>query len=312
LIKHHLIKTDFGCRCTICRWQWRSIPTSQCPGVPRFARWSDLPTYLKTLDQLSKVGLKPRDKGDPSACLQPKEGKSPRYWLYDQRQAVPLHKRTSVVGESIQQQRAIAAKARQLWEKGDIYTELHRGVVIEAVPQVLEKFIRFKARAKLRGIPGKFSAADIEANVNLPTHLEAVAQAKRFIDQILDTGIPNNIPARKNLHAYLEKWGGCFIRLDESGAGFYLRVSCEPEEKEEQKQEEISIPTFISMDGEWWEVLGVKPDATQVEVKKAYRRLAGLFHPDINKSEEAHDRTVALNRAYEKYRELVRTVAQKT
>lgn len=308
MIKHHLIKTDFGCRCTICHWKWRSIPTSSCPGVRRFARWNDIPTYLKTIDQLSKVGLKPRDKGDPTACLQPREGKPPHYWLYDQRQAVSLHKRIPVVGEGTQQQRRIAAEARRLWEKGEIYTQLHRGVVIEAIPQVLDKFIRFKARAKVKGIPGKFSAADIEANVNLPTHIEAIEHAKRFIEQLLDCGIPNHIPARKNLHAYLEAWGGCFIRLDESGAGFYLRVTCEPEP---QKKEEIPTLSFIPIDGEWWEVLGVKPEATPAEVKKAYRRLAGMFHPDINKSEEAHDRTVALNRAYETYRELLRTVAPK-
>jgi hypothetical protein len=222
-----------------------------------------------------------------------------------------LHKRISVFGESIQQQRVIAAEARRLWEKGEIYTERHRDVVIEAIPQVLEKFIRFKARAKVRGIPGKFSAADIEANVSLPTHIEAIEHVKKFIEQILDSGIPDNIPARKNLHAYLEAWGGCFIRLNELGAGFYIRVTCEQEEKPEPKQEQIPTPSFIPIDGEWWEVLGVKPDATQAQVKQAYRRLAGLFHPDINKSEEAHDTTVALNRAYEQYRELLRTVAQK-
>jgi DnaJ-class molecular chaperone len=28
-----------------------------------------------------------------------------------------------------------------------------------------------------------------------------------------------------------------------------------------------------------------------------------MFHPDINKSEGAHDRAVAINRAYEQYQE---------
>jgi hypothetical protein len=308
LIRHYLIQTDFGYRCKICYWKWRSIPTSACPGVRRFARWGDLPTYLKTIQQLSKVGLKPRDKGDPAACLQPREGKPPHYWLYDQRQAIPLHRRTSAFGESIQLQRAIAAQARQLWEQGEIYRELYRGVVIEAIPQSLEKFIRFKARAKVSGIPGRFRAADIEANLGLPTHIEAVEQAKKFLEQILDGGIPNHIPDRKNLHAYLEAWGGCFIRIDESGAGFYIRVTAEQEEKQPA---EILTPSILPLDGEWWEILGVKPDATQADVKKAYRRLAGMFHPDVNNSEEAHERTVALNRAYEQYRELLRTVAPK-
>lgn len=302
--KHYLITTDIGFRCTICRWQWRSIPTTSCPGVPRFARWADLPVYLKTIQQLSKAGLKPIDKGDPAACLQPKEGKPPRYWLYDQRQAVPLHRRISTFGEPIQLQRAIAAKARRLWEKGEIYTELHRGVVIEAIPQPLDRFIRFKARAKVRDIPGKFGAADIEANLGLPTHIEAVEHVKRFLDRILDSGIPDTTPYRKGLHTYLQEWGGCFVRLDASGAGFYIRVTYEQEEPEE---EEILTPSGLPMEGEWWEVLGVKSDASLAEVKKAYRRLAGMFHPDVNKSEEAHERTVALNRAYERYRELSRT-----
>ncbi len=309
MIRHYLIQTEFGYRCTTCHWKWRSIPTSSCPGVRRFARWSDLPTYLKTIQQLSKAGLKPRDKGDPAACLQPREGKPPHYWLYDQRQAIPLHRRVSAFGgESIQLQRAIAAQARQLWEKGEIYRELYRGVVVEAIPQILEKFIRFKARAKVSGIPGKFRTADVEANLGLPTHIEAVEQAKKFLDQILDFGIPNQIADRKNLHAYLEAWGGCFIRIDESAAGFYIRVTCE---QEEQAPEEVLTPSVLPIEGEWWEILGVKPDATQTDVKKAYRRLAGMFHPDVNKSEEAHERTVALNRAYEQYRELLRTVANK-
>lgn len=304
MIKHQLIETDYGVRCKICRWQWRSLPASSCPGVPRFARWGDLPAYLKTIQQLSKAGLKPIDKGDPAACVQPKEGKPPYYWLYDQRQAVPLHKRVSAFGETTPVQRAIAAEARRLWEKGEIYAEVHRDVAIEAIPQVVERFIRFKARAKVRGIPGKFSAVDIEANLSLLTHIEAIEHARKFVDRILDSGIPDVTPTRSNLHAYLQEWGGCFIRLEGSEAGFYVRVTCE---KEEQKQEEIPTSGFFPLEGEWWEVLGVKPDASQAEVKQAYRRLAGVFHPDINKSEEAHDRTVALNRAYEKYQELSRT-----
>ncbi|MEW6498725.1 MAG: DnaJ domain-containing protein [Cyanobacteriota bacterium] len=236
--------------------------------------------------------------------MQPREDKPPQYWLYDQRQAVPLHRRTSAFGKTIQQQRALAAEARRLWEQGEFYTEHHQGVVIEAIPQVLEKFIRFKARAKASNLPGKFRVVDIEANLSLPTHIEAVEHIKKFLDRILDSGIPDITPYRNNLHAYLQEWGGCFLRMDASGAGFYIRVSVE---QEEQEPEEILTPSILPLEGEWWQILGVKPDTSQAEVKKAYRRLAGMFHPDVNKSEEAHERTVAINRAYEKYQELSRT-----
>jgi hypothetical protein len=59
------------------------------------------------------------------------------------------------------------------------------------------------------------------------------------------------------------------------------------------------------LSGEWWEVLGVKPNATTVEVKQAYRRLVRKYHPDINPSPRAHERAVTINCAYEKFQKLV-------
>jgi DnaJ-domain-containing protein 1 len=66
---------------------------------------------------------------------------------------------------------------------------------------------------------------------------------------------------------------------------------------------ELIQEILIPYSGEWWEVLGVKPDADKDEVKKAYRRLVGLYHPDINKSVDAHERAVAINRAYEQFQQ---------
>lgn len=50
----------------------------------------------------------------------------------------------------------------------------------------------------------------------------------------------------------------------------------------------------------WHEALGVEPDASPSEVKKAYRKAAKEYHPDVNKSPEAEQRMKELNNAYEK------------
>lgn len=48
-----------------------------------------------------------------------------------------------------------------------------------------------------------------------------------------------------------------------------------------------------------YEVLGVARDATETEVKAAFRRLASRYHPDKNPDEDAHDRFTELNAAYQ-------------
>ncbi len=50
---------------------------------------------------------------------------------------------------------------------------------------------------------------------------------------------------------------------------------------------------------DYYQVLGVSRDATPEEVNKAFRRLAMKYHPDRNKSDDAHDRFKAINEAYE-------------
>jgi DnaJ-class molecular chaperone len=54
-----------------------------------------------------------------------------------------------------------------------------------------------------------------------------------------------------------------------------------------------------------YEVLGVKPDCSDSELKAAYRRLAKEFHPDVNQSPEAEGNFKLVQNAYEeitKYR----------
>ena len=439
MTKHNLTKTDYGCYCTSCRWKWRTPPTSGCPGVPRFGRWVDVPDYLKTKSELFKAGLKPRENLGPDGCLQPQNDKYPRYWLYDARQAIPKHKPTSDTGEDLAKERAIAYEAKRLWESKQVYTETYKGTAISALPLVRAKFISFKARAQVSGLPGEFDCVEVETNRSLATHIQAVQFTREFLDQLLKQGVPNRTLDRENLHEYLRQWGSGLIRLQDSGAGFYIRVNCDSLKVESNDFWDVGAPTtaqktglfspytsllakpninywswsshpesqqvcpeltllltlpepnpsvrqvlealpegkdpffepeknshhsrlnfstfstrgrfalredkyklrsaFIEWheaaqsqlgieplnriyqvvygtswelieeiltpsSGEWWEVLGVKPNASKAEVKKAYRRLVGMFHPDINKSVKAHERVVAINRAYEQYQEL--------
>lgn len=50
---------------------------------------------------------------------------------------------------------------------------------------------------------------------------------------------------------------------------------------------------------DYYEILGVKRDASEEEIKKAYRKLARKYHPDINKDPEAENRFKEINEAHE-------------
>jgi len=49
----------------------------------------------------------------------------------------------------------------------------------------------------------------------------------------------------------------------------------------------------------FYEILGVNNDASDIEIKKAYRTLSLKYHPDRNPSEEATKKFQEINEAYE-------------
>lgn len=50
---------------------------------------------------------------------------------------------------------------------------------------------------------------------------------------------------------------------------------------------------------DFYELLGIKKDATKEEIKKAYRDMVKRYHPDVNKSDEASKIIISLNEAKE-------------
>ncbi|WVQ85189.1 hypothetical protein IAT38_007354 [Cryptococcus sp. DSM 104549] len=49
----------------------------------------------------------------------------------------------------------------------------------------------------------------------------------------------------------------------------------------------------------FYSVLGVKKDASDGDIKKAYRKLSKKYHPDINPDEAAHEKFIDVSKAYE-------------
>ncbi|MFC6633968.1 DnaJ C-terminal domain-containing protein [Microbulbifer taiwanensis] len=50
---------------------------------------------------------------------------------------------------------------------------------------------------------------------------------------------------------------------------------------------------------DYYQILGLERDADQAEIKRAYRKLARKYHPDVSKEHEAEDRFKEVGEAYE-------------
>jgi curved DNA-binding protein len=54
---------------------------------------------------------------------------------------------------------------------------------------------------------------------------------------------------------------------------------------------------------DYYDALGVSRDASEEDIRRAYRKLARQYHPDVNKDEGAEDRFKAISEAYEVLRD---------
>jgi curved DNA-binding protein len=54
---------------------------------------------------------------------------------------------------------------------------------------------------------------------------------------------------------------------------------------------------------DYYDALGVPRDASEEDIRRAYRRLARQYHPDVNKAPDAEDRFKAISEAYEVLRD---------
>jgi curved DNA-binding protein CbpA len=50
---------------------------------------------------------------------------------------------------------------------------------------------------------------------------------------------------------------------------------------------------------DYYKILGLPPESSIEEIKKAYRKKARLYHPDINSSPDAQDRFIEVTEAYD-------------
>ncbi|KAF9924052.1 hypothetical protein FBU30_005926 [Linnemannia zychae] len=71
-----------------------------------------------------------------------------------------------------------------------------------------------------------------------------------------------------------------------------------PAERDYTPEQAAAVKTVRSSGGDFYKVLGVKKDATDVEIKKAYRKLALQMHPDKNGAPGADEAFKIVSKAF--------------
>ncbi|MBC8099492.1 MAG: J domain-containing protein [Armatimonadetes bacterium] len=66
-----------------------------------------------------------------------------------------------------------------------------------------------------------------------------------------------------------------------------------------RQQRKVAVPLKPSHQRTPWDILQISAQSDKEAVKNAYRRLARLYHPDLNRSHNATAEMQALNAAYD-------------
>ena len=59
----------------------------------------------------------------------------------------------------------------------------------------------------------------------------------------------------------------------------------------------LCIPGILLED--FYKLLGINKDASNRDIRKAFKKLALKYHPDKNSEDDAHEKFLNINRAYE-------------
>lgn len=97
-------------RCAICLWKWKAVPTSLCPGVPRYT-YGEAPPNLVTAAQLKQAGLKENNNA-PGGCIY-NDRRAIFYWLYNKDEAAPRRRPTEAQLKALEKARTVKDEKRR-------------------------------------------------------------------------------------------------------------------------------------------------------------------------------------------------------
>ena len=60
----------------------------------------------------------------------------------------------------------------------------------------------------------------------------------------------------------------------------------------------LFLPIAI-LSEDYYELLGIKKNAENRDIRKAFKKLALKYHPDKNSEDDAHEKFLKINKAYE-------------
>ena len=56
---------------------------------------------------------------------------------------------------------------------------------------------------------------------------------------------------------------------------------------------------FVTLSEDYYQLLGIKKNAENRDIRKAFKKLALKYHPDKNSEDDAHEKFLTINKAYE-------------